>query len=135
MKPTGRKKPGELRDEGDVKALVQDWFNDHDGWHYAPVQSGLGVHGIHDRLGCVPIVVTPEMVGKRIGLFVSVESKKPGRRGEKHRGMSQHQFDHMNAINEAGGISICCDGKEDLAGLDLLLYILRSTKRPPGTFP
>lgn len=104
--------------EADVKDNVKDWFDGMSAWHVAVVQSGMGVHGIHDRLGCVPIVVTQAMVGKRIGLFVSVEAKKPGRRGEKDRGMSAHQRDHMIAINKASGISICCDGFEDLAHLN-----------------
>lgn len=104
--------------EDDVKDLVKEWYGARAAWHYAPIQNGMGVHGIHDRVGCVPIVVTPQMVGKRIGLFVSVESKRPGRRGEKDRGMSAHQRDHMNDINAAGGVAICCDGAEDLADLD-----------------
>ena len=107
-----------LVSENDVKAIVKDWFADHHAWHYAPLMTGLGVHGIHDRIGVIPIIVTPVMVGKRIGLFVSVESKRPGRRSEQNRGMSQHQYDHMVAIKVAGGFSICCDGYEDLAELD-----------------
>lgn len=106
------------RTENDVKAQVKDWYDQRAAWHYAPIQNGLGVHGIHDRIGCMPVVVTPEMVGKRIGLFVSVESKRPGRRNEKDRGMSKHQVEHMRAIREAGGLSICCDGVEDLASLE-----------------
>ena len=104
--------------EADVKALVKDWFDAHDAWHWAPVQNGMGVHGIHDRIGCVPITVTPEMVGKRIGLFVSVESKAPGRQGEKNQGMTKHQSNNMRGINEAGGVSIRCDGAADLFDLD-----------------
>lgn len=106
------------RTENDVKALVKDWYAQQQAWSYAPIQTGMGVRGIHDRIGCLPITVTPEMVGKRIGLFVSVESKKPGRRNEKNRGMSKHQFDHMVDIRAAGGFAICCDGVEDIAALE-----------------
>lgn len=115
-----------LTTENHVKTLVADWFKAHAAWHYAPIQNGLGVHGIHDRIGCVPVTVTPQMIGKRIGLFVSVESKKPGRRGENNRGMSMHQFNHMEAIRAAGGISICCDGYEDLAELGAELNNLKT---------
>lgn len=104
--------------ENDVKVIVEDWYDDHRAWHYAPIQNGLGVHGIHDRLGCLPVTITPSMVGKVIGLLVSMEAKKPGRRGEANRGMTKHQYDHMVAIKAAGGFSICCDGYEDLAELD-----------------
>ena len=87
----------------------------------------MGTHGIPDRIGCVPIVVTPEMVGKRLGLFVAVESKRPGRRGEKDRGMKQNQKDHMDAINHTGGIAICCDGVDDLQLLEQDIHELRVT--------
>lgn len=100
--------------ENDVKALVKDWFDDRNAWHFAPIQNGLGVHGIHDRIGCVPVVVTQAMVGKRVGLFVSVEAKAPGRRGEAREGMTVHQADNLRDINAASGISIRCDGEHDL---------------------
>lgn len=108
-------RPIKIESENDVKdKLVKPWYDRAEAWHYAPVQNGMGVAGIHDRIGCLPVVVTPEMVGKTIGLFVSVEAKKPGRRGEKNRGMSSKQKEHLDAINKAGGIAICCDGQEDL---------------------
>lgn len=108
----------QLKTENDVKAIVKKWFDDRCAWSYAPVQNGLGVHGIHDRIGCVPITITQGMVGKKIGMFVSVEAKKPGRRGEPDRGMSKHQGLVMDAIYEAYGRSIVCDGYEDLERLD-----------------
>ena len=129
------KKPRRVKEpvsENHVKELVQDWYDDRDAWHYAPIQTGMGVHGIHDRVGCIPVTITSNMVGKTVGVLISVESKRPGRRGEKDRGMSKHQVDHMDAINAAGGVSICCDGKADLAGLDLLLEVL--TTVPPPRF-
>lgn len=114
----------EPKTENDVKALVADWFKAHLAWHYAPLQTGMGVHGIHDRIGCLPVIVTPAMVGKKIGLFVSVESKKPGRRREELRGMSRHQYNNMVDILNAGGLSIVCDGQEDLDGLSRRLIDL-----------
>lgn len=114
----------EIKTENRVKEIVKAWFDQHGAWSYAPVQNGLGVHGVHDRLGCLPIVVTPQMVGKRIGLFVSVESKRPGRRGEPNRGMSKHQVDHMTDIRAAGGLSICCDGYADISHLEAQLQTL-----------
>mgnify|MGYP001565591909 CR=1 FL=1 len=116
-----------IESENDVKdKLVKPWYDARGAWHYAPIQNGMGEHGIHDRIGCVPVVVTQEMVGKKIGLFVSVEAKRPGRREEKDRGMSHHQNAHMNDINEAGGISVVADSKEDLNILDWLIFTLRT---------
>lgn len=109
--------PRKLETENDVKALVKDWFDRFRAWSYAPIQTGMGAHGIHDRIGCVPITITPEMVGYTVGLFVSVEAKRPGRRGEAREGMSAHQEDNLECINARGGVSICCDGVEDLKRL------------------
>lgn len=107
-----------IESENDVKDLVKAWYDKRLAWHYAPIQNGMGVIGIHDRIGCVPMVVTEAMVGKTIGLFVSIEAKKPGRRGEKDRGMSPPQKRHMDRIHAAHGISIVCDGYEDLHELN-----------------
>lgn len=135
MKPTGRRKPGEIRTEDNVKDLAHAWYKDRAAFSFSPVSNGMGVHGLPDRMGCVPVVVTIDMVGKEIGLFIAVEAKRPGRRGEKNRGMKQHQVDRATEIIEASGISICCDGREDLAGLDVLLDILCHTKSPKPAEP
>lgn len=108
----------ELVTENDVKDLVKRWFDVRNAWSYAPIQTGMGVHGIHDRIGCVPVTITPNMVGRKIGVFVSIEAKAPGRRGEERRGMSPHQARHLKEIVAASGASIVCDGQEDL---DLLM--------------
>jgi hypothetical protein len=109
-----------IETENHVKDLIKDELKAYypGTWSYAPIQTGMGEHGIHDRIACVPLKVTPEMVGKTIGVFVSIEAKKPGRRGEPDRGMSKHQARNLRLIREAGGFSICCDGYEDLAELD-----------------
>ena len=120
-------RPRKLETENHVKALVKEWYESHGAWSYAPIQNGLGEHGIHDRVGCIPIVVTPDMIGKTIGLAVTIESKKPGRRGEPRRGMSVHQQLQMEAVRVAGGLSICCDGEADLAELENALYHLQWT--------
>jgi hypothetical protein len=104
-----------------VKAWVKEWFDAQNAWHYAPIQNGLGVHGIPDRVGCVPVTITPDMVGQKFGLFVAVEAKRPGRRGERDMGLSKHQLLVLDAINEAGGTAIVCDGFEDLRELSLKL--------------
>lgn len=104
--------------ENHVKDMVRQWYDAHGAYHFAVVQSGLGIHGIADRIGALPITVTPAMVGKKIALFVSVEAKRPGRRTEQNRGMSKHQVLFWEGVTKAGGLSICCDGQEDLARLE-----------------
>lgn len=100
--------------EEDVKKLVKEWYAARQAWSYAPIQTGMGVHGIPDRIGCVPIVVTQEMVGVTVGLFVAVEAKKPGRRGEKNTGASPAQVAQLHAITDAHGIAALVDGTNDL---------------------
>lgn len=100
--------------EDRVKDLVRQWCDEQGAFHFAVVQNGMGVHGIHDRLIAMPVTVTPAMVGKKIALFVSVESKRPGRRNEPNRGMSKHQVLFWEGVTGAGGLSVCCDGQEDL---------------------
>lgn len=102
-----------IETENDVKDEVKKWFDARKAWHYAPVQNGMGKSGIHDRVGCVPVRITPEMVGRVFGLFVSVECKKPGRRSEPNRGMSPAQATNLREILEAGGVALVCDAGED----------------------
>lgn len=111
----------EFRSENDVKAAIKQWLDRRNAWSYAPIQNGMGVIGIHDRIACLPITVTEAMVGERIGLFLSIEAKAPGRRGEADRGLSKHQRRNMDAIHAARGISIVCDSYEDLEYLSRLV--------------
>lgn len=118
--------------EGDVKDGIKDVFKELDAWFYMPVQTGMGVGGIHDFIACVPITVTQEMVGKRIGLFVSVEAKEPGKvaklmkavlagkdtahladdgRFVSNRPLQTHQ---ANGIHAASGIALVSDSAAQL---------------------
>lgn len=110
--------------ENDVKALVKKWFDSRDAWSYAPIQTGMGEHGIPDRVGCLPMIVTPEMVGKVIGIFVAVEAKKPGRRGEKNGGATPAQINQLRDIMASHGISALVDGTHDLDWLTATVHEL-----------
>jgi hypothetical protein len=116
--------PRKIVTENHVKALVKEWFDTQQAWSYAPIQNGLGVHGIPDRIGCVPIAVTRAMVGKKIGLFVAVEAKRPGREKENNRGMTKHQAANFEAIERAGGIAEVCDGEADLFELYVSMALI-----------
>ena len=99
----GRRKD-EPADEPYVKRKVHGWYERHNAFSWAPVSNGFGVHGIPDRVGCVPVVVTPEMVGKTIGLFVAVESKGEHRKTQKNGGLSPNQLDRRREILDASGM-------------------------------
>lgn len=113
-----------IETENDVKALVKGVFDEVGAWSYAPIQNGLGVHGIPDRVGCVPVTITPEMVGRTVGLFVAVEAKRPGRRGEKNAGATGAQVNILREIIDAGGMAMLCDGESDI---EYLSDVLKNT--------
>lgn len=112
--------------EAGVKRLVKRRLDKWLSWSFAPVSNGMGAHGIPDRIACVPVVVTQDMVGGVIGRFVAIESKRPGRRNEEDRGASKNQVNQMNAINAAGGVALVCDGEEDLQIIELRLRVFRN---------
>ena len=68
-----------------------------ESWWYMPVQGPEGEHGIPDHVGCVPVTITPEMVGRRIGLFVAIEAKADDGT------VSALQQVKIKAINDAQG--------------------------------
>jgi hypothetical protein len=53
---------------------------------------------------CVPVEITPEMVGQTIGLYVGVEAKAPG--GQP----TPRQLNTMAEIAAAGGKTFLIDG-------------------------
>lgn len=72
--------------------------------------------GIPDGILCVPLVITQEMVGRRIGVFAAAEFKRPK---EDERDLQGYQIEK---IKEAGGFAGVCRSVEDVR--DLLLTIL-----------
>lgn len=63
------------------------------------VRYGLGT-GTHDLIGWTSVVVTPEMVGRKVAVFTALEGKKNDR--DK---MTDEQLDFLRAVMIAGGIS------------------------------
>ena len=70
-----------------------------------PVSNGMGRHGIPDIIACKPTVITPDMVGQRVGLFVGIECKAPGKLGT----VTPLQERELKAIEAAGGIAVLAD--------------------------
>ena len=66
MTPEGR-----VKDK--IKKFFAEWFAK--AFIYMPVMSKFGKRGAPDFIVCLPIVVTQDMVGEEIGLFVGVEAK------------------------------------------------------------
>ena len=111
-----------IETENDVKGLVKQELDSWRAWSYAPIQTGMGAHGIPDRIACVPVMVTQEIVGRPIGLFVAIEAKRPGRRGERNAGATGQQVDQLDSIINASGAAMLCDGRDDIVQLNALLH-------------
>lgn len=63
-----------------------------------PLHAGLAP-GSADLVGWVPVVITPEMVGQKVAIFVSVETKSTTGRARSG------QPEWAQAVREAGGYS------------------------------
>lgn len=96
--------------EGKVKKAVKIWLAARKIWYYAPVQMGMGVVGIPDFICCKPTVVSQEMVGKTVGLFLAVETKAPG----KLRDVTPNQAARIAEIIMAGGLAVVVDDASSL---------------------
>lgn len=91
--------------EGRVKAKIKLALAAKGIWHFLPVSNGMGTHGVPDVICCCPILVTPDMVGQRIGAFLAVEAKAPGKRNNT----SELQKMQLEAIREANGFTLVAD--------------------------
>lgn len=68
-----------------------------------------------DLIGVVPVTITPDMVGKTVGVFAAVECKRPGWHltpGDK-RGQAQQRF--IDLVRQVGGMGGFAADVSDLA--------------------
>lgn len=91
--------------EGRVKDAIKKMLKAAGWYWFMPVSNGLGKHGIPDIIACKPTVITPDMVGQRVGLFVGIECKAPGKLGT----VTPLQERELKAIEAAGGIAVLAD--------------------------
>lgn len=66
------------------------------------VQFGLCI-GSSDLIGWRSLIITPEMVGRRVAVFAAIESKKSGARTQKERLVKQTAF--VNTVLAHGGLA------------------------------
>lgn len=66
------------------------------------VRYGLGP-GTSDLIGWRTTVVSPDMVGKRVAIFVAIEVKDPAGKTNQERLKNQKQF--VKIVREHGGIA------------------------------
>lgn len=66
-----------------------------------------------DLIGITPVIVTPEMVGRTLGVFTAIECKRPGWQ-YKGGGREAAQLSYMQIIIALGGIAQFATGPEDI---------------------
>jgi Holliday junction resolvase len=66
--------------------------------------------GSGDLIGWKTITITPDMVGKKVGVFLSIEVKKKDKKIVK--GSPQEEW--LEIVNNAGGIAIQADSFESV---------------------
>lgn len=78
--------------------------------NWRPLHAGL-VKGAGDLVGWRSVEITPDMVGKRLAVFTSIEVKTAKGR------VSDEQKNFIRVVNEAGGIAGVARSKEDAKDL------------------
>ena len=109
-----RTKPKRQRESREVNDLVPDLMREYrnvklyrnsKGMGYyqngTPTKIGLGPRGFADYVGYVSIVVTPDLVGKRLAVFAAPECKTP------ENELDTDQAARAREIIEAGGLAGC----------------------------
>jgi hypothetical protein len=74
------------------------------------LQSGLA-KGSADLIGWKTMEITPDMVGQKIAVFLSVEVKSA--KGK----LSPEQTNWLNTVNQVGGIAIVARSPQDIHGI------------------
>lgn len=96
--------------EGKVKEACKRKLKRMGAYFFMPVSNGMGAHGIPDIICCLPVEITEDMVGMRLGVFAGVETKAPG----KLKNVTPLQEKNLKEINDAGGFGDVIDNANDL---------------------
>lgn len=86
--------------EGYEKDDICKYLVSQTAWHFRPFMSGYGKSGVPDIVACVPMTITADMVGMRVGVFTSIEVKREDKKPTKL------QDARMDEIKYSGGFAI-----------------------------
>lgn len=91
----------------------------------APIMLGWLVEGSADWIGYYTTTITPQMVGRRVAVFVGLESKRPS-----GGVVSAEQEAFLNSLKDAGGIAAVVRSAEDAqAAVDRYVSYLQQDQR------
>lgn len=123
---TAKKPKGKL--EAAIKKVVKNVLTNWGCYQFWPVQTGLGQRTL-DCIACVPIRVTADMVGKTIGAFVAIETKR-----EAISSPTPKQGYTMEHMRSAGGVAILVNSPSDLEVEDQLIWAIRNGLNEHGNW-
>lgn len=108
------------KEETNVSKATQVEAGNHDCWLFRnnrglfftmsgqKTRAGLETKGASDNIGMTSIIITPEMVGKKIAVFTAVESKKPDWK-KVSTPTEQEQEGFINFVRHHGGFAFFCN--------------------------
>lgn len=97
-----------MSQEANVKQWVRKYLLDINAYTFMPVQMGYG-RATLDFLACVPVVITPDMVGRTFGAFVAIETKSTGKVATARQNLISAEMMKAGAT-----VVIPCYGVEDV---------------------
>jgi len=67
-----------------------------------------------DLIGITPVVITPDMVGRTIGVFTAIEVKKEGWKFNPNNKRESAQLAFINWVKKLGGIASFVQSNDDM---------------------
>lgn len=108
-----------MKVERDVKDRMKEIFDKMKIWWFMYIPVGYGKSGIPDFICCVPVKITPDMVGKTYGFFFAPEAKFDSNEPSDLQGVQMHQ------IKQAKGAT-CIINKDNVEKLPQIIKELCS---------
>ena len=95
--------------EKKVKDDIRKLLDELGAWQFMPMQN-MGRAGIPDHIACVPLTITPDMVGQSLGVMVVVEAKRLG------KSPTPRQLDELQGVRDAHGFALVIAGRKTEPG-------------------
>ena len=89
--------------EAKVQTKIKEKLESFGAWCFKAMKSSKG--GTSDLIACLPITITKDMVGKKVGLFVAIEVKDLGKISTT-KGIQHYQ---IKKVKQAGGVGLVAD--------------------------